>query len=406
MPDQTASDDWSGLGDLVTLTVERFAEPVEGMHRAIVSRWFDLVGPPIDPARDVYLKSVGAVYNSVRMTGWALGKILAVGGSVVQRVRPVPRLWDSRVGSGVQAVANAVWGDQLAVQASPLAIDMSMRDDDGAQISPTRDALALAFEVPTPRVVVLIHGLGETERCWTADPTSDEPIPGLARLLSSAGFTPLLMRYNTGRSVAENGIHLSDLLEDLFRAWPVALDEIALVGNSMGGLVARSAVQTGQSVQLEWSNVVRRLVTLGSPHLGAPLAKGAHLASLGLRVSPETRPLSQFLERRSAGLKDLRSGSIGGDDPQTGDEGGTQVVPEPEGITQHFIAGVLTGDPRHPLGTLLGDLIVRVPSGTGRGRRRRVEATHVAVIGGRRHSDLAGDPVVAEQVRQWLVAQP
>lgn len=390
----------------MTLTVKRFAEPVEGMHRAIVGRWFDLVGPPIDPARDVYLKSVGAVYSSVRMTGWALGRILAVGGSVIQRVRPVPRLWDSRVGSGVQAVANAVWGDQLVLEASPLAIDMSMKDDGGAQIYPTRDALALAFEVPTSRVVVLIHGLGETERCWTAEPTSEAPFPGLAGLLSSAGFTPLLMRYNTGRSIAENGIDMSDLLEDFFRTWPVTVDEIALVGNSMGGLVARSAVQNGQSVQREWSNVVHRLVTLGSPHLGAPLAKGAHLASLGLRVSPETRPLSQFLERRSAGLKDLRSGSIGGDDLPTRDEGGTLVVPEPEGITQHFIAGVLTGDPGHPVGTLLGDLIVRVPSGTGRGRWRRVDATHVAVIGGRRHFELARDPAVAEQVRQWLVEQP
>lgn len=399
------ADDWSGLGDLVALTVERFTEPVEGMHLAIADRWFDLMGPPIDPARNAYLKSVGAIYNSVRMTGSALGKVLAVGGSVVQRVRPVPRLWDSRVGRGVQAVANAVWGDQLASQASPLALDMSMRDGDGVQIQPTPDALALAFEVLTPRVVVLIHGLGETERCWTANPAAEAPLPGLAELLSSAGFTPLLMRYNTGRSVAENGLDMSDLLEDICRAWPIAVDEIALVGNSMGGLVARAAVQEGRSAQREWSKVVRRLVTLGSPHLGAPLAKGAHLASLGLRVAPETRPLSRFLERRSAGLKDLRFGSVGGDDLLTRGEAGCQVVPEPEGVTQHFIAGVFTGDPGHPLGTLLGDLIVRVPSGTGRGRRRRVEAAHVTVIGGRRHFDLARDPVVAEQVRQWLVAQ-
>ena len=73
-----------------------------------------------------------------------------------------------------------------------------------------------------------------------------------------------------------------------------------------------------------------------------------------------------------------------------------------EGVQEHFIAGVITSEPGHPMGALLGDLVVRVGSGIGRGRRRRIEAKDVRVIGRRRHFDLVRDPEVHEQVREWL----
>ena len=406
-PDPSAAsviEDWSGLGDLVTLTIERLADPVEGMHRAISGRWFRLAGPAANPVHRAYWSMTAGVYGSVRLAGAAMGSVMAHGAEAAQHRGPVPRLWRSPLGSGIQAVANAVWGDQLDKQASSLAIEMGLRDHEGDLVDPNPVPLAQSFHTPTPRLALLIHGLGETERCWKPEPSDEDMSAGLADELVAEGFTPLLLRYNTGRSLSENGSLLASLLERILNGWPVAVEEIALVGNSMGGLVARSSIEAGRSAGHAWPALVRRLVTLGAPHLGAPLASAADLASRALRIAPASRPLSDFLDHRSAGVKDLQTGAISA--PMHYDSDDESVSREPDGVEQHFVAAVVTENVNHPVGALLGDLVVRAQSATGRGRRRQVEASHVRVVGGRRHFDLARDPVVVEQVRQWLAAGP
>ena len=65
---------------------------------------------------------------------------------------------------------------------------------------------------------------------------------------------------------------------------------------------------------MAWPTLVRQVVSLGTPHMGAPLEQFVHYASAGLNVLPETRPFSRFLRRRSAGIRDLRQGSLVDDD--------------------------------------------------------------------------------------------
>src|SRR5262249_14364636 len=48
--------------------------------------------------------------------------------------------------------------------------------------------------------------------------------------------------------------------------------EITLIGHSMGGLVARYYLESGRFSDRPGFDNVRRLVTLGTPHRGAPLA--------------------------------------------------------------------------------------------------------------------------------------
>ena len=93
-------------------------------------------------------------------------------------------------------------------------------------------------------------------------------------------------------------------------AWPVAVEEIALVGHSMGGLVARSACHQAAEAGMALAGRVRHVVSLGTPHHGAPLKHGVHLAAHALHALPETRPFARFLRRRSAGIRDLRHGSL------------------------------------------------------------------------------------------------
>jgi hypothetical protein len=141
--------------------------------------------------------------------------------------------------------------------------------------------------------------------------------------------------------------------------------------------------------------------------LGSPVEKGANIAAWGLGLVPESRPLGEFINNRSVGIKDLRYGAVSeedwlGFDPDELLNDFVVDLPPPQGVDQHFIAGVITPGPKHPIGALVGDLIVRVGSGTGRGRRRRVDANDVHVVGGKRHPDLLHDAAVHGQVRAWL----
>ena len=59
-----------------------------------------------------------------------------------------------------------------------------------------------------------------------------------------------------------------------------------------------------------------------------------------------------------------------------------------------------------PLGSLLGDLLVRLPSasgrGSGRGRRVEFEVDNGRELTGLTHLDLLGHPAVYEQLRTWI----
>jgi hypothetical protein len=393
------------LGDLISLTTERLTAPVEGIHHAIADRWFGLAGPGGAPAHRAYRTLTAGVYSSIRLAGSALGKAAELAAVVANQRNAASPLRRTSVGTGLQASANALWGDELERRQSKLRIELGLRDIKGDAIGLDPVALARAYPEPTTRLVVLLHGLGETERCWR--PPSDERATGIGETLAADGFTPLLIRYNTGRHVSDNGPELAELLDSITLSWPVAVEEIALVGNSMGGLVARSSVHSGHIADHRWVAITRHLVTLGTPHLGAPLEKGANVVSWSLSHFPETQPLGKFLNHRSSGIKDLRFGSVrdddwDGTDPDTLLNDIVGDTPLPSSIEQHFVAGLVTNQPTHPVGALVGDLIVRVGSGIGRGRRREVAATDVRVLTGRRHFDLTRDSSVHEQVRTWL----
>jgi pimeloyl-ACP methyl ester carboxylesterase len=147
---------------------------------------------------------------------------------------------------------------------------------------------------------------------------------------------------------------------------------LVLIGHSMGGLVARSACHCGGG----WTDAVRHVVCLGSPHRAAPLAKGATLLGWTLQQAPETRPFARVVDGRSAGIKDLRHGVD---------------VPFPPHATLSFVAATLSGREGDPL----GDLLVRYPSAAGAGSDGR----H---LGGLHHFDLLNHPAVNAQLRDWL----
>ena len=376
------------IGNTVALTTERIVAPVEGMHRAIANRWFGITGPVGEPVRVAHDSISTVVYHSIRLGGTALGIGLDHGVKVSEERADM-----------VQAWVNGVWGDGFGDRQARLGIEMSVRNRSGQPVP--IDTIGDEYPATTGHIVVLVHGLTDTERCWIGTGAQ----PGLAETLEAhPELSPVAIRYNSGLRVSNNGAQLAALLEDLVAHWPVPVQSIALVGHSMGGLICRSACAAADAAGFRWTEHLTDVVALGSPHRGAPLEKLVNIVGWGLGLVPETRPLADFLKGRSSGIKDLRFGAIveddwAGLDPDAllSDTVGDHSLPA--GVGHHFVAGVVTADPQHPVGVVMGDLLVRAASSTG---SQRLEPTNVEVVGGTRHSDLRNHPDVIHHVMGWL----
>lgn len=375
------------LGEAVAIAVDRIAAPVEGMHRVISGRWFSLLRPIAAPVEVVHDAVRTKVYGSIR-GGGAL-----VGLGLDQWIDPA-----SRTADVAQAITSGLWGDTLGPRRAS-APAMSIRDCDGVAVTPG-PGLAAAFPAATNRLVLLVHGLVDTEHCWAGTDTH----AGLATVLHDhPELTPIAIRYNTGLHISDNGQALADVLAALHDEWPIGIESIALVGHSMGGLVIRSACETALADGHPWIDKVDDVVTIASPHRGAWLEKAANVAAWGLGVAPQTRPLAAFLNGRSAGIKDLRFGAIARSDWQDIDPDAVLVNtvgirPLPAGIRHHFVGSVLTSNPRHPLGVVMGDFMIRTASSTA----RDLEPTSMVVHTGTHHFNTPHDPVVVDQVMAWL----
>jgi len=239
-------------------------------------------------ARGTYL----AVRTAGTVAGTAAGQaaaLLGAGGEPVGR--------DS-AGSLALAALNAVAGDRLGPGLEPLAIPMAVRAG-GRDVGLTAGEAAAAFPHATPDLAVFVHGLAETDESWRR--RAGECAPYGDRLRAQFGYTPVYVRYNTGRHVSDSGRDLADLLDGLEGAWPEPVREILLAGHSMGGLVIRSACHYGRDACAGWVERVRHVFYLGSPHMGAPLARAAGVAGWILGQVPETRPFAAL----AAGCREL-----------------------------------------------------------------------------------------------------
>ena len=146
---------------------------------------------------------------------------------------------------------------------------------------------------------MFVHGLCETEQAWWPSERKQRTHGAFnfGGRVRDIGFTPVYVRYNSGLHISDNGARLSTLLDELVEAWPVPVDEVALIGHSMGGLVARSACHHADRVGAGWVERTRHVFGLGTPHLGAPLERGVNAVAWSLRKVPETRRLAKRAQR-------------------------------------------------------------------------------------------------------------
>jgi pimeloyl-ACP methyl ester carboxylesterase len=371
------ADELRALSRVAFAEVREATGGIGAVHRAIADRVF--VGRGVSKA--IHDGIVGAVYGAVRGGAWLAGH--AADGALALRERRAPddarNLSTTPRGAVALAVLNGLRGDALEREGSPLAVPMTAHG--GAA---------------SPRLAVFVHGLFESERAWGygGGPTYGE------RLAADHGLTPVYVRYNSGRHVSENGRSLADLLAEL----PLPLEQIVLVGHSMGGLVARSACHIASERGDEWVRHVTHVVSLGSPHSGAPLESAVHYAAAALAALPETRPFARGLRRRSAGIRDLRRGSLVDDDWRDRDPDALRAaacreVPLLDGAIHCFVAATVTRSPRHPVARALGDWLVLERSAS----HRTQQSLHV---GGTHHLALLNHPQVYERLSESLARAP
>jgi hypothetical protein len=225
-------------GDVVARGLREATTSVEALHRQIARRSFGATGAPATPAHRTHEAIAAGVYACVRagLTVGARGGALLAAVTSDRWVTPERE----RAGAMARAALNGAFGDHLARDGSPLAIEMAVRVA-GEDVPVTRGALQDAFPAATPRLAVFLHGLCESDAHWRGH----HPDSYGARLAADLGFTPVLLRYNSGLRIVENGETFAALLDDLVARWPCDVADVVLIGHSMGGLVIRAACHAG-----------------------------------------------------------------------------------------------------------------------------------------------------------------
>lgn len=391
-------DFFEGLMQLATMGMVEVTDIVEAMHREIMLR-------PIGRFNENHLNNwqggvTGRIYGTIRHIMLMIGNNLSSGLRLYKNLaqdtssQPLPASLKKLVN-----VFNGVMGDHLVNHNNSLAIPMVLYDRDG---NLQRDELF-------GKVIILCHGLCMSHLSWHLE---DHNSLGEAIIGSQPNATVLYLDYNTGRRISRNGRQFSNLLQELVDNNP-NISQIDLVGHSMGGLVSRSALFYGKQDRLSWMKRVGNLITLGSPHHGAMLERIGFLVQDIIAKLPFAGSLAHLGNMRSAGIIDLRHGSIRDADWKSLE--GRSVVPQdfrhparlPSGVKTYFVASALIETHYDSRTTnMLGDGLVSIESALGEDDDEHalfVPDGHKAIFYGVNHINLIYSRRVREQVVEWLL---
>ena len=432
-----------GLRDFVHDAIEKTTNLVQETHEAVarkpvavLSRVDPLV-PVVRVVDGVRQVTARTVFGSVRRTNRGVQAISDLGVALVSRalspLAPVveaTRAIEERSptlravsswADDAESALNAVCGDFLEARDNGLSIQMAIRHG-GRDLPLRRDALTEALPRATGKLALFVHGLGCSDSVWgeRQDPADNGKTPRSfgVQLERELGYTPLYVRYNTGLHISQNGRALARLIDALVKAYPCDVTQIVLVGHSMGGLVARSGAHYAKALELPWLPLLSHLMCIASPHFGAPLERaGSAVASvLSLFDTAATQATRKVLDGRSAGVKDLRHGSVLDEDWMEDDASAfathaSKHAPFVEGVVYGYVAAHLRAR-NGRLNELVGDLLVHLPSATGKHRdvTRHLPFQMGHVIDGVHHMALPTHPAVYDQLKKFLAtpnsAQP
>jgi pimeloyl-ACP methyl ester carboxylesterase len=397
-----------GTSALAISAVQSITDLVEEMHGAISGLALPLKSKETKPKTTRGI--TGMVYRSVRgitgVVGWGVNRGLDVAQlpAVSKALAPAARQLASKLKlksaepyrETVRAAINGVLGDTLATTKNPLAIEMQFRQQGMALQTCTKS---------NGKLLILIHGLCMNDLQWRHGEGQGHDHG--AMLAKELGYEPIYLHYNTGRKIAENGADFAKLLENTLQQWPAPVTELVIIGHSMGGLVTRSACHHALQEKHTWVKKLSKLLTLGTPHAGAPLERAGRGVDYVLGISPYTAPFARLGLVRSAGIQNLRDGAV----TPSG-----QLPVWPKHVKLYALAGTKQKAPAPvgktdfaaPVKRLLGDGLVTVKSALAQedkpslGLPLQLTATRQAVVYETDHFQMLSSLQVAKHLLRWL----
>jgi len=400
---------------LATQATQAITTVTEGVHQAVRRT----LGASASTAPSQTTGLTGLIYRSVQ------GVTSVVGQGVVRALSqlepwlpgssaPLDDATQSAERLAMLAALNGVMGDRLAASANPLALAMTLR------VRPADSDLSHALKLDRPlqdqlpaasrKVLLVLHGLCMNDLQWQTGPAGQQ-VNHAQTLAQALGATPVYLRYNTGLHISQNGHLLAQQLYALMAAWPVPLTGISMLAHSMGGLVARSAVQIGQQKQMTWPAKLQHLIFLGTPHHGAPLERAGSWIDVLLGSTPYSRPFAKLTQLRSAGVTDLRYGLVQDMDWQGRDRfrrlpDHRTPLPLASGVACFTVAATLAGRRNTVADRLVGDGLVPLHSALGQHDDPRhvlaFDAAHQCVVPHCGHLQLLNHPQVQQALLGWL----
>ncbi len=393
--------DLRGIAQLATDATTSVARIAEGVHQSV---WDTLGVAGRAPGQTGGI--TGFVYQAVQGVTQLLGQgadtLLATLQTRMESKQGAEPATPQR--EAALAVLNGVMGDRLVASKNPLATPMTLRHQ-GAALNWEAHPAGLQ-----PKLLLMLHGLCMNDLQWTAQHQGQAVNHG-ETLATALGYTPIYLRYNSGRHVSQNGRELAEQLEQLVQHWPQPLEEISVVAHSMGGLLIRSALHVARQQALSWPGKLKNIVFLGTPHHGAPLERAGNWLDTLLGSTPYTAPLAQLGKLRSPGVTDLRYGLVLDEDWHGRDRferahDQRAPVPLPEGVACYAVAATLAGKRSALADRLIGDGLVPLRSALGQhdeAQRCLVFAKDSQRIVYRTgHMELLSRPEVTQQLLHWL----
>lgn len=353
-----------GVAQLVTRVGNEVTQVVQDIHGAVANP-FALRGRDYVPAP--------MIYNLVRYGFRQAGNLTALADWATD---PGRELRDSL---DLQSILNGIFGQLLVEQHSQYALPMTLLGDEPDTHADT--------------LVIYLHGLCMNEACWQ----SPQAKAFNQWCETTLGAQVRHLRYNTGLHISDNGRKLAGLL-----AHTPLPGRLILVGHSMGGLVARSALHQGRQRGDAWVEKLSHLACLGSPHQGALLERLGNNANRLLGTTPYSRPLMRLANLRSDGIRDLRFGYVleeqWRDRPVDEPRPSSKVPLDPD-VKQLFLAGSVSDaqqdSPR-------GDWLVSVDSALA--RRLYPKAPHLqrALFHQMGHMTMIEESRTYQCLQDWL----
>ena len=235
-----------GFTDLIFDVVDETTNLIELTHNAVVTRtqrrfaFFEPVKTVANVVTGIQCGIAGTVFRSIRgingVTRVSVNALANVAEAGLGYSRPADRhelvtpMHSSAAGSltwcvdYLQSSLNGLWGDYLYRKSSALDAGMTLRHK-GRVLPPTAENLAAAFPNPSNKICVFVHSLASTEWLWTLSSAEhyngDTGISFGSRLHADLDFTPVYIRYNTGRHISDNGRQLASLIDELVAGFPV-----------------------------------------------------------------------------------------------------------------------------------------------------------------------------------------